>query len=157
MSTSKREREVTKMTVWFDMDGTIANLYGVEDWLPKLIDCNPSPYAEAKPLLRLNTLARVLHKVQAQGHKVGIISWLSKNSNPNYDREVTAAKKKWLKTHLKSVDFDYINIVPYGTPKQQFCTSVEDILFDDEKPNRDNWTGVAHDVDDIIGILKGIA
>ena len=25
------------MKIWFDMDGTIADLYGVTDWLPALI------------------------------------------------------------------------------------------------------------------------
>ena len=145
------------MTVWFDMDGTIANLYGVENWLDYLISGNPYPYMVAEPLVRLNTLARMLHKVQKNGHKVGIISWLSKNSNDEYDRLVTDAKLMWLKKHLKSVEFDEINIVAYGTPKQSFCKTTEDILFDDEAPNRNNWTGVAYDVDNIIGVLKGIA
>ena len=145
------------MTVWFDMDGTIANLYGVENWLDYLINGNPYPYMVAEPLVKLNVLARMLHKVQKNGHKVGIISWLSKNSNDEYDRLVTDAKLMWLKKHLKSVEFDEINIVAYGTPKQSFCKTTEDILFDDEAPNRDNWTGVAYDVDNIIGVLKGIA
>ena len=145
------------MTVWFDMDGTIANLYGVENWLDYLISGNPYPYMVAEPLVRLNTLARMLHKVQKSGHKVGIISWLAKNSNDEYDKLVTDAKIQWLKKHLKSVEFDEINIVAYGTPKQDFCKTTDDILFDDEAPNRDNWTGVAYDVDNIIGVLKGIA
>lgn len=145
------------MTVWFDMDGTIANLYGVENWLDYLISGNPYPYMAAEPLVKLNVLARMLHKVQKNGHKVGIISWLSKNSNDEYDRLVTDAKLMWLKKHLKSVEFDEINIVAYGTPKQSFCKTTDDILFDDEAPNRDNWTGVAYDVDNIIGVLKGIA
>ena len=86
-----------KETIWFDMDGTIANLYGVENWLEKLINNNPSPYLEAKPLLNMNTLAKMLHKVQNKGYQIGIISWLSKNSTPEYDKQVTTAKHKWLK------------------------------------------------------------
>ena len=35
-------------TIWWDMDGTIANLYAVNDWLPKLRSEDPSPYAEAE-------------------------------------------------------------------------------------------------------------
>ena len=35
-------------TIWFDMDGTIANLYGVENWLPKLRAHDASPYADAE-------------------------------------------------------------------------------------------------------------
>ena len=144
------------MTIWFDMDGTIADLYGVEGWLDYLIAKNELPYEIAKPLLRLNNLARVLNNLQKKGYRLGIISWLSKNSTDEYDERVTEAKKRWLKKHLASVDFDEINIVSYGTPKQMFATSEDDILFDDEQPNRENWTGKAFDVTEIIKILKGL-
>ncbi len=141
------------MTFWFDMDGTIADLYGVDGWLADLVAGDPRPYAEAKPLVRLATLARLLNRLRAEGHKVGVVSWLSKNSTAAYDEAVTAAKKAWLKLHLKSVEFDYIDILPYGTPKQNGRNG---ILFDDEKPNRDNWNGIAYDVNNIFGVLKAI-
>ncbi len=144
------------MTIYFDMDGTIANLYGMDNWLELLRAYDPTPYANAKPLLNLNSLARILNRLQRQGYKIGVISWLSKCSTPDYDKAVTTAKKKWLATHLKSVQFDEIHIVGYGVPKQMFATSADDILFDDEEKNRINWTGKAFDVDNIIEILKGI-
>lgn len=142
-------------TVYFDMDGTIADLYSVPNWLPLLRAYDPKPYAEAKPLVNLNSLARILNRLQRQGIRIGIISWLSKCSTPEYDAKVTTAKKRWLAKHLSSVNFDEIHIVPYGTPKQNFAT-VNDILFDDEAKNRENWIGEAFDVDSIIEILKGM-
>lgn len=141
------------MTIWFDMDGTIADLYGVENWLPMLRASDPTPYLTAKPLPHMATLARVLNRLQRKGYEIGVISWLSKTGSPAYDAKVTAAKYAWLAKHLPSVDFDEIHVVPYGTPKQVFCRTPQDILFDDEKPNRDNWTGVAHDVNNIIRTL----
>jgi len=141
------------MTIWFDMDGTIADLYGVENWLPMLRASDPTPYLTAKPLPHMATLARVLNRLQRKGYEIGVISWLSKTGSPAYDAKVTAAKYAWLAKHLPSVDFDEIHVVPYGTPKQVFCHTPQDILFDDEKPNRDNWTGVAHDVNNIIRTL----
>ena len=144
------------MTIYFDMDGTIADLYGVEGWLDYLINADALPYRVAKPLLRLATLARLLNNLQKKGYKVGVISWLAKNSDPEYDRAVTSAKMEWLNKHLKSVEFDEIHIVKYGTPKEKFAKTAQDILFDDEKRNRDNWTGQAFDVNNIIEILKGI-
>ena len=51
-------------TIWFDMDGTIANLYGVEGWLDMLIASDPTPYKLAAPLVNMNTLARKLNKLQ---------------------------------------------------------------------------------------------
>jgi len=143
-------------TIFFDMDGTIADLYGVENWLEYLINADALPYEVAKPLLRLSTLARLLNQLQKQGYKLGIISWLAKNSDSEYDEKVATAKKKWLKKHLSSVAFDEIHIVKYGTPKQNFAKTKHDILFDDELKNRNEWTGKAYDVNDIINILKGI-
>lgn len=142
-------------TIYFDMDGTIADLYSVPNWLPLLRAYDPKPYAEAKPLVNLNSLARILNRLQRQGFRIGIISWLSKTSTPEYDAKVTAAKEKWLAKHLSSVDFDEIHIVSHGTPKQNFATA-NDILFDDEAKNRENWIGKAFDVDSIIEILKGM-
>lgn len=143
------------MTIWFDMDGTIADLYGVENWLPMLRASDPAPYMLAKPLVRLSALARVLNRLQAKGYEIGVISWLSKTGTPRYNAEVTAAKYAWLAKHLPSVDFDEIHIVPYGTPKQIFAKP-NDILFDDEKPNREAWTGKAFDADNIMGVLKNL-
>ena len=141
-------------TINFDMDGTLANLYGVENWLSDLTNSNPRPYVVAKPLLNMSALARILNKLKKSGYKINIISWLSKNSTAEYDKAVTLAKRQWLSKHLKSVSFDNIYIVPYGTPKQTISSG---ILFDDEKPNRDNWIGQAFDVDSILDILKGLA
>ena len=141
------------MKICFDMDGTIANLYGVENWLEYLNNENVKPYREAKVLLNMNSLAKRLNRLQAQGHKIVVISWLSKFGSANYDEAVTEAKKAWLKKHLGSVKFDEINIVKYGTPKSLFCESSADVLFDDEKPNRDNWLGKAYDVNNILGTL----
>ena len=143
-------------TIFFDMDGTIADLYGVENWLDYLIASDALPYEIAKPLIRLNALARILNRLQKQGYKVGVISWLAKNSNTAYDEKVTRAKKEWLKKHLASVNFDEIHIVKYGTPKQTFAKTKNDILFDDEEKNRNDWTGKAFDVNEIIEILKGM-
>ena len=143
-------------TIFFDMDGTIADLYGVDNWLDYLIASNTFPYAIAKPLLKLNSLARVLNRLQREGYRIGVISWLSKSGTEEYNNAVTETKKNWLKKHLASVHFDEINIVKYGTPKQMFARTENDILFDDEEKNRNNWTGKAFDVDAILETLKGM-
>ena len=145
-----------KITINFDMDGTIADLYGVENWLEKLTAEDPTPYTEALPLLCLSALARKLNAMQKNGYDLGVISWLSKEASAEYDKAVTEAKLKWLAKHLPSVHWDYINIVPYGTPKQNFCENPLDVLFDDEERNRNAWTGRAYGVENIFEILKEI-
>ena len=145
-----------KITINFDMDGTIADLYGVKNWLDYLIAEDAFPYETAEPLLRLSALARRLNSLQKNGYNLAIISWLSKSGTDEYNAEVEAVKRKWLAKHLPSVKWDAIHIVPYGTPKQDFCGNSLDILFDDEARNRENWTGRAYDVNNIMEILKEI-
>ena len=144
------------MTIWFDMDGTLANLYAVENWLPKLRNEDTTPYADAIPLLKMNVLARLLNKAQRNGYKIGIVSWTSKGGSAEYNKAVAITKMKWLTTHLTSVHFDEIRIMDYGTPKSTVMSDRNDILFDDEEPNRREWKGIAHDVDNILGVLKGL-
>ena len=144
------------ITINFDMDGTIADLYGVENWLDHLINENTLPYEMAKPLVRLNHLARRLNTLQRNGYHIAVISWLSKSGSEEYNKAVTEVKIEWLRKHLPSVEWDRIIIVPYGTPKENFCNNPLDILFDDEERNRNNWTGRAYDVQNILEILREI-
>lgn len=144
------------MTIYFDMDGTIADLYGVEDWLPKLRAFDASPYAEARPLMRFSTLARLLNKLQKNGYRLGIISWRSMNAPDFYDEAVTAAKLFWLNRHLPSVAWDEIHITAYGVPKHETAEEPDGILFDDNEGIRKAWTGTAYDVENIIETLKGL-
>ena len=100
-----------KATLYFDMDGTIANLYAVDGWLNDLEAYNTRPYEEARVMHNMSTLARLLNKAQSNGYRIAIISWLSKSGTPDYNRKVEKVKRKWLKKHLKSVQFDEIYIV----------------------------------------------
>lgn len=144
---------MNEKAIWFDMDGTIADLYGDPDWLAKLRAFNPEPYANARVLVNMSVLARYLNRLQEQGYEICIVSWLSKEPNEMYDRLVTEAKKAWLKKHLASVRFDRIDIIPYGTPKGDGRNG---ILFDDELRNREQWGEGAYDVNNILEVLKGL-
>ena len=147
---------IMKITINFDMDGTIANLYGVENWLDYIVAEDTTPYEIAKPLVRFAALARRLNTLQAKGYNIAIITWLAKGATDEYNKAVAAAKLNWLAKNLPTVNWDNITIAPYGTPKQNYCYNPLDILFDDEKPNRDNWTGRAYGVENILEILEKI-
>ena len=141
-------------TIWWDMDGTIANLYAVENWLPMLRAEDTTPYVEAKVMWNMSQLARLMNQVQKLGYKLGIISWTSKGGSDLYNIAVDTAKREWLDTHLASVNFDYVYIVKYGTPKSLVMQDEDDILFDDEEPNRDAWLGEAYEPEMMIKVLK---
>ena len=139
--------------IWFDLDGTVANLYAVEGWLEMLIAQDPTPYSMAKPMLNMSALARLLHKAQRMGYEVGVISWLSKTSTAEYDIVVTETKIEWLRKHLPSVEWDEVKIVAYGTPKHELCSG---ILFDDEEHNRNAWGEGAYEPSEILNFLRGL-
>lgn len=143
------------MTIYFDMDGTIADLYNVENWLPRLRKSDPTPYTEAKPMLHFSTLARLINQLQRKGINIGIISWTSKNGSATYNQAVTEAKRKWLERHLPSVRFNEMHIVCYGYPKELFKNE-GDILFDDEAKNRLDWGSGAYTPDEIFTVLKAL-
>ena len=143
-------------TIYFDMDGTIADLYGVIDWLPKLRAEDATPYEEAAPLVNMNDLQFCLSYLQAYGYKIGIISWLAKNSSKTYDNAVRKAKMKWLKENLPKIHFDEMHIVKYGTRKDYIAKDKNGIIFDDDERVREKWRGEALNPNfiDIIENLK---
>lgn len=145
------------MTIYFDMDGTLGNLYAVEGWLEALRAYDPSPYAMAEPMHDFRYLARLLNNLQNNGYEIGIVSWLSKESNKEYDEAVRRAKRRWLAKHLSSVDWDEVHFVKYGTPKQFVVKDRNGILFDDEERNREAWWGEAFTPDEIFNVLKSLS
>ena len=144
------------MRINFDMDGTIANFYGVAGWLDYLKAEDTKPYEIAKPLFNFSAFARLLNKTKRNGYEIAVISWTARNGSEEYNKAVAEAKKAWLAKHLPSVEWDEITVVPYGTPKDNFRKSADDVLFDDEEPNRKAWNGKAYNVENINEILKEI-
>lgn len=144
--------------IYFDMDGTIADLYGVDGWLDNLIAEQTKPYRMAKSLVDMRKLGSLLNHLQKIGYHIGIVSWLSKNGTKQYNDRVTKAKLAWLEKHIGSVHWDEIKIVEYGTPKSFVVEYPQGILFDDEKPNRMEWDkqGLAFDVDNILMALENM-
>ena len=127
-------------TLVFDMDGTIANLYGVENWLEDLKSENERPYREAKPLYDMDTLASVIGLLRYNGWVVVITSWLAKDSTKAYDEKVRQVKREWLAKY--NFPYDEIHLVKYGTTKAN-CTRKKggfQILVDDNEKVRKGWT-----------------
>lgn len=125
----------------FDMDGTITDLYGVDDWNVKL-DCeDPSPYYDAQPTVNPNELIPLLDQAKTQGYTVGIISWLSKDSSKDYAKTTRNAKRAWLAKYYPNV-FDEIHLVKYGATKRQTIRKHQHaILVDDNAMVRKGFTG----------------
>lgn len=146
----------------FDMDGTIADLYGVENWLNDLRTENPRPYKVAKPMYEMDALNAILEAFKSQGWKIVVTTWLAKGSTKEYDNLVREAKLTWLEKY--NFPFDEIHLVKYGTTKAN-CTRRHggfQVLIDDNEKVRKGWTlGKTIDankniLDDLIDLLNDI-
>lgn len=130
--------------IFLDMDGSIADLYGVEGWLEALQSENAAPYADAQPLCDMAALRRVLEELKAQNYIIGIISWSSKTGSPKFHKAIRKAKLEWLQKHNLLDVCSHIHIQRYGTPKSAIARrhttlSPSAILIDDEAQNRVEW------------------
>lgn len=126
-------------TLVFDMDGTLVDLYGVEDWLTQLRAYNPNPYIIAKPLHDMEVIKSLLEVLKAQGWRIVVTSWLSKETTPEYDAMVRLAKPYWL--DLYEFPYDELHFVKYGTTKAE-CTRKlggYQVLVDDNEQVRKGW------------------
>lgn len=128
----------TKVIV-FDMDGTIADFYGVGGWLDDLNNHCTRPYEIAKPLYNMVELANLLEELKKIGYVIAITTWLSQNSTKEYDDRVRKAKIEWLKKY--SFPYDEIHLVKYGTTKANCTRKLGgfQILVDDNEKVRKGW------------------
>ena len=142
------------MKIWFDMDGTLVDFYGVRDWLPAILARDTRPYEIARGIGNLAHIARLLNKVRENGHEIGIISWTAKVDDPAYNARVATAKREWLHHHFPAVTWDEIKVVAFGTDKKTVTGG--GILFDDEEPNRTAWGVGAYEPCEIVRVLKDL-
>ena len=148
--------------ICFDMDGTIADLYGVKNWHTKLQNSNPQPYKVAKPMWDMNELREVLIALQQRGIEIRVITWLAMDSNELYKKMVRQAKIEW----LTKVGFplDHFHAQTYGTTKANavrgaLAVGETAILIDDNDKVRKGWhLGETIDptTENIIEILKAL-
>ena len=140
------------MTYYFDMDGTIADLYGIENWLDYLLEEDTYPYEKALPLVDCEKLRKIMEKKKLEGYNFGIISWTSKKGTKEYNKKVRKSKLAWLEKYFPDC-FSEIHIIKYGTPKHWVAKN-HGILFDDEIENREKWNqGESFSEKDIFTIL----
>lgn len=126
-------------TLVFDMDGTIADLYGVNNWLGDLRSENPRPYVVAKPMYNMDILNELLNILKNMGWRIVVTTWLAKESTKGYDEKVRKAKLDWLKQY--NFPYDEIHLVKYGTTKANCTRRIGgyQILVDDNEKVRNGW------------------
>ena len=142
-------------TLVFDMDGTIANLYGVEGWLDDLRASDPRPYEVAEPMYDMEVLTAILQVLKYMGWKVVVTTWLAKGSSKEYDALIREAKIAWLEKY--NFPYDEIHLVKYGTTKANCTRKIGgfQILVDDNEQVRRGWT-LGDTIDANTDIIKAL-
>ena len=146
--------------ICFDMDGTIADLYGVDNWLAKLRAEDASAYIEAVAMWDMEELNSVLKALQNKGIEIRVITWLSKDSSEEFKIATRKAKREWLEK--VNFPFDKFHGVQYGATKadsiRNSLTSNETaILIDDNDKVRNGWNlgkTINPTTENIIEVLK---
>ena len=135
----KKEVKIMTRTLVFDMDGTIANFYGVDGWLSDLQASNPRPYIIAEPMYDTDVLNTILKLLKTQGWKIVVTSWLAKGSDKVFDEMTRQAKREWLARY--DFPFDEIHLIKYGTTKANCTRKIGgyQILVDDNEQVRKGW------------------
>lgn len=120
-------------TIYLDMDGTITDLYGFNDWLTYLQNEQTTPYSEAGLLVNCEQFRNFLAAGKAAGVLFGVISWGAKNASKDYQKAIRRAKIDWLKKNNLLGYFDELHIVKYDTPKNRVAKNRTGVLIDDER------------------------
>ena len=128
--------------VCFDMDGSITNLYGVENWLSMLRAEDPTPYRIASPMWDMEKLAEIIKALMTLGIEVHIITWLSKGSSEEYKTVTRKVKREWLDKY--NFPYNTFHGIQYGRTKADSVRSLlnddeEAILIDDNSKVRNGW------------------
>ena len=125
----------------FDMDGTIADLYGVDGWLEMIRAEQTFPYETASAMWDMITLADVLNELKKDGWLVVVTTWTAKGGSKIYNKETAKAKKAWLDSF--NFPYDEFHAVKYGRTKLDSTRKHGgfQILIDDNEKIRKGWTG----------------
>lgn len=126
--------------IYFDMDGTVADLYGSERWLEKLRNEEEGAFIKLEPMVDMNRLGEVVGKLMMQGWQFGIITWLPMDASEEYEEVCTREKRIWAEQYMPWAMNEFY-AQRYGTPKQDAPVrrAGHMILVDDNAEVRAMW------------------
>lgn len=103
-------------SVYFDLDGTIYDLYSMPKWLEMLQNEQEGVFIQGQSCVPLDKLNSNIYRLLQLNVRFGIISWLPMQASLEYEEICRQEKLQWIKENLPFIT--EILIVPYGTPKQ---------------------------------------
>lgn len=122
-----------------DMDGTIADLYGIAEWLPRLQHEDATIFTECAPLVSESVL---LQHFPTDKYDIKILTMTPKGATAEYCEQVKEQKIEWLNKYFPSIKTKIFK--KYGDNKN-LKNSAMAVLVDDNEKIRQNFRGVALD------------
>ena len=125
--------------IFFDMDGTIADLYGQEKWLEQLLSETVGLFRNLPTMHNKKELADTLQMLKNTGFELEVITWTPKNVSSEYEKIVAQEKAEWVAEHFPQIS--KIHALRYGTPKQKanYTKAKTEILVDDNEEVLKIW------------------
>lgn len=125
-----------KLKILFDLDGTVADLYGVKNWLECLRSEIPI-YEDLEPLVDMEQLTFIAERLREKGVEFGVVTWLSKGASFSYELITAVEKFNWCKKYMPFIS--EFEAQPYGTPKQTNYRNCNCLLIDDNEDVRKDF------------------
>jgi hypothetical protein len=132
--------------LFFDMDGTVADLYNSSNWLEKIQKEESGVFCDLQPLFNIQQMSETCLDLISRGWQIGIITWLPMNASDEYMEICAKEKKEWVEKNMPYVSEFYP--LPYGTPKQHagFKKAQLMVLVDDNAEVVRMWETVTQRV-----------
>lgn len=134
-----------KQTVYLDMDGTIADLYNIKDWLPRLRASDKTIFLECKPII---SEAELFKHFPTDKYDIRILSMTPLGATAEYCKNVEEQKNQWLDKYFPSLTK---RIYKAYSHNKNLKNSVNAVLVDDSEPIRSSWKGIALNPIDLWG------
>lgn len=136
-------------SIWFDLDGTLYELYKIPNWLERLEEKDWNVFVDGKPRKHHERIREAVRALQAKGWKVGCITWGSKGITEEEELQKIAEKKKEFLAKYFPELLENFYCLPYGTSKvlpimygnwyMNRVSEQPNYLVDDNKMVRKNW------------------
>lgn len=129
--------------IFFDMDGTIANLYQKRGWLESIMDEQEGLFQNLEPMFTRAdwvSFEASLSRIFNGQYELGIITWTPMNVTSEYCQIVEQEKRNWVLENLPKC-FTEFHALPFGVPKQYADTKRAEtmILVDDNMEVLSIW------------------
>ena len=119
--------------IFFDLDGTLYDLYNIDNWLNSLQYEDATVFERGNFIGDYEKFMGIIKELLLKGYTFGVISWLPMYATPEFENECAKVKEMWVKKYLPFVE--EMTFQRYGTPKQNAVQKKAQTMYllDDSK------------------------